>query len=201
MSPALLEEVLGTKAKVRILRVLCRDPARRYSGNALARKAGMSPNTVHRALDDLAAAGVVDILERPGSHDVQLSEEMALSDDLRALFDGEDAVGDRILEALRTGISETEPEGEVTVVLFGSLAEGTAGPTSDIDLLIVAPSYDRAADVALVARDAVRGIVPLPVRTVSFTPPDLRRDWDEPFVRSARDHGRLVTGPGLEAYT
>lgn len=202
----MLEEVLGTKAKIRILRVLSREPARRYSGNALAREIDMSPNTVHRALDDLAAAGVVDILERPGSHDVQLSERTPLSGPLHALFEEEDRLGERIVEALRDRLIEAPDAGEgsggpITVVLFGSLAEGTAGATSDVDLLIVAPSYERAADVALAARDAVRDILQLPVRTVSFTPADLRRDWDQPFVRSARKEGLLVTGPDLGAYT
>lgn len=196
MSPALLEDLLGTRAKVRILRELCLDPSRRYSGNALARAVEMSPNTVHRALDELADLGVIDVVKRPGSHDVRLAEDGALASELRRLFEREGEIAPRIVEALRDAVPE-----EVTVVVFGSVAEGTAGAGSDVDVLIVAPSYDRAAEVGLSAREAIRDVVPLPVRTVSFVPSDLRRDWDQPYVRSARKRGLVVTGPDLEAYT
>lgn len=192
---SLLEDALGTTSKVRILKVLSRTPDRSWTGHELAREIGMSPNTVHRALDDLASMGVVDILERPSVHEVSLAEESDLVRIVRELFRGEAELRRDLIDAIREAVPP-----DVAVVLFGSFARGEAGAGSDLDLCIVAPSYDRAAEAAIEARDAARRVVPLPVRTISFVPSDLRRDWDKRLLQAIREDGIPASVKTLEDF-
>lgn len=197
MPPALLDDVLGTTAKVRILRRLAETTtdarARALSGNALAREVKMSPNTVHRALKELADAGVVDLVEGPAVHRVRLAEGTALSESLKELFGREAALDREVLDALRAAVPD-----DVLAVLFGSFARGDATAGSDVDLLIVASSYERAAEVGLAVRDAVRGRVPNPVRSLAMTPEAVVEDWDTALVATIRREGVPLTDRRLE---
>jgi len=89
----------------------------------------------------------------------------------------------RIVEAVR-------PE---RVVLFGSRARGTAGPHSDVDLLVVAesdrPRYERAIPIYRAIAD-----IPVEADVIVFTPAEVR-DWsrvDQAFVTTALTEGRVL---------
>jgi predicted nucleotidyltransferase len=66
--------------------------------------------------------------------------------------------------------------------LFGSHARGTAGPRSDLDLLVVArtslPPLERIGRVLELLADA-----PLPVEAIVLTPEELRERRDLPFLQ------------------
>ena len=59
-----------------------------------------------------------------------------------------DAIEDKIQEMVRRIVEAVHPD---KIILFGSYARGEAGPDSDVDLLIIAPSdlpnYERTPPV------------------------------------------------------
>lgn len=195
MMALILDGALGSRAKVQILRALARAPRRSVSGNALAKEIGMSPNTVHRALKELVANQIVDVSQGPVAHGVMLKADNELTQVIIRLFKQEGDLRDATIAVLR----RTMPE-DVVAVLFGSLARGTAGEKSDIDLLVVAPDHDRAVDVSLQARDAVRNVLPWPVRPIHLTPSELRSHWKRPWLRSVREEGIILTRKRLEDF-
>lgn len=75
-------------------------------------------------------------------------------------------------------------------VLFGSFAQGTAGPRSDIDLLVVLPDDDRLDEATRRRGQLVAGLFP-PVDLVLTTPRELREARGEraAFLRSVLEHG------------
>ena len=79
------------------------------------------------------------------------------------------------------------------IVLFGSAARGTMGPSSDVDLLVIkAGGYDKlqvAGDIYL----ALRG-VGCPVDVVVVTPEDVERYRNTHclVIKPALDEGRVL---------
>ena len=84
--------------------------------------------------------------------------------------------------------------GATRVVLFGSVANGTDGPDSDIDLLVVLPIPGRRHDAAVAVMNELRKL-PTPIDIVVVDPAELERRASEPgIVRVALREGReLVT--------
>ncbi len=82
--------------------------------------------------------------------------------------------------------------GATQVIVYGSVARGEATIHSDIDLLVVAPStekaYLRMAHVLALIRDLSRG---LPVSPIVLTPEELqgRLARKDPFVQGILDEG------------
>ena len=127
-----LSDILSTKSKVAILRVLSETPVP-LNGREIARRSGLVPGHAHRVLADLVAAGLVLSRDQGRANTFEFADpESAITRHLRELFTAEIDRRREVLEALTS--SET---GALSVVLFGSEARGDARPGSDTDLLIV----------------------------------------------------------------
>ncbi|MGI8784051.1 MAG: nucleotidyltransferase domain-containing protein [Acidobacteriota bacterium] len=95
---------------------------------------------------------------------------------------------------VRTIVERFHPE---KIILFGSYADGTAGPDSDVDLLVVmkvaGSRRDKAAeiDLALAYRQA-------PLDLIVITPEQFERDRDSigTIVRPAVHEGRTLYDRG-----
>lgn len=79
------------------------------------------------------------------------------------------------------------------IILFGSHARGTAGPDSDVDLLVVMPEGTHRGDTMGYLYQTVRG-VGLPFDVMVATPQDLEKYGDRPGLvyRTALREGREV---------
>jgi len=66
------------------------------------------------------------------------------------------------------------------IILFGSMAEGTATDKSDIDLLLVketnSPPYERAAGIRRLLKDLL-----LPMDILVYTPDEIEKDRKRKF--------------------
>jgi uncharacterized protein len=94
------------------------------------------------------------------------------------------AFTDRLVEAFA-------PE---QVILFGSMAQGTAGLESDADVLVVMPFEGRALEKILEIREVCQPDFPLDM--LLWRPEDISRRyrWGDPFIRAALDHGVVLHG-------
>ncbi|MGD2108554.1 MAG: nucleotidyltransferase domain-containing protein [Phycisphaerae bacterium] len=84
---------------------------------------------------------------------------------------------------------EFDPE---KIILFGSYADGTPGPDSDVDLLVIMPFGGTGFDKSLEVLERVdpRFAIDLIVRC----PEDTERRYREfdPLIREALDRGRIL---------
>lgn len=192
---AWLESVLGTTSKVRILRVLCSRPDRWLTESEIARAIGMSPNTVNLALPDLVRGGAVEMRSLGRFHEVRLRTGSPQMGAVRRLFESERLLLDRLRAAVAPHVGP-----RYACILFGSAARGDMGASSDIDLLIVAPTRDRAAELDVDITAALRAVHPGPYRAIHLTPAEVRERWDSSLMKAVRHDGILLGGKPLEAF-
>lgn len=95
-----LNEILGTRANVRLLRVLAlhRGP---FAAGELAKRAMLTRTSVYPALRLLEGAGIVEFIGVGPQKLVQLRERHPLSQPIRDVFGAEVGRFDNLLEALR----------------------------------------------------------------------------------------------------
>lgn len=99
-------------------------------------------------------------------------------------------VKDKIEEMIRRIAERFQPE---RIILFGSHARGTAGPDSDVDLLVVMEvsggKRQQAVEIDLALAD-----VGLPKDVIVATPEDVARDRDlvGTIIRPALLEGKVV---------
>lgn len=145
-----LDALLGTTAKVRLLRALLPLDSP-VTGREAQRLAGVRSTVgTTNALDELTALGILVRGGSPTTHQYRINCEHDLEPALHALFRAEGermGVLRRVLEEVLTRAGGRDAVR--SVVLFGSQARRDARPDSDLDVLFVP---GRQEDVAVVER-------------------------------------------------
>jgi predicted nucleotidyltransferase len=143
-----LDSILGTPVKVRLLRALSARGGP-VSGREAARLAGVaSRSAAVEALDALSQLGILQRRELSGTHLYEVNRRHDLAPALATLFRAEWERFGALGEAVRDALERAGALGGVlSAVIFGSTARGDARPGSDLDLLLVATT-DRSAAAA-----------------------------------------------------
>ena len=131
----LLDDLLGQRAKVRVLRVLMGEKDA-LVGRDIARRSGLSPLAAHMALHALEKRGVLTKKCVGSGHLYSVNRRrFVVSQMLEVLFAREKeflgAMGDWV--ARKVGSKPL-----VSLAIYGSVARGQSSPDSDLDVLILA---------------------------------------------------------------
>jgi len=191
-----LDDVLSSRAKVALLRVLC-VAAGPLSGREVARRARVEPGHASRLLRELVASGVLlsRDLGRVRSYELAAADA-PLTRQLRRLFAAEAERLRRVLQRLAADTPDL-----LSVVLFGSEARGEAAPGSDTDLLIVVGKRTRALENRV--RDTCLRLAEEQQLALSWHLADLAelRRWERngnPLWQSVLAEGVVLRGESLE---
>ncbi|PSQ17216.1 DNA polymerase subunit beta [Halobacteriales archaeon QS_8_69_26] len=118
-----------------VLHVLVDNPDRAFANRELRRVTGRGLSGVNAAVDSLEALGVIDVDRSGRANAVRIDPEMLVKPDDPVTAIPQSEYHTPVREIL-TRLEERIP-GEIGVILFGSVARGTADRTSDIDLFVV----------------------------------------------------------------
>jgi predicted nucleotidyltransferase/DNA-binding transcriptional ArsR family regulator len=198
--PLVIEELFGSPGRVAILRVLVNAPGP-LTGRQVAELAGLTQAGAARALDRLAALGVVARrrVGRAVTHALEPDSALVASIVLPAL-QGEAALDSAMREDIVAALGPLA----LSVVLFGSVARGQAEPTSDVDVLQVVPDEASVVPADDVVADWQTGFArrfAKPVSVLIKTPEQLASARSTALVRSILRDGELLTGMPLERFT
>src|SRR5947209_204620 len=166
-TPQLLEHVLGAKSKVAALRVLFNSKIG-FSGNSIAKRAGMGLLAIQHALADLEGLGLVRVERGSVEHRYRLNfKHYLVGHGLRALFEAERGMAKALAHDLRPLL-----KGQVlSAGLFGSFARGRAKPWSDIDLLVIVETLKERERVGALLSDKLQSLAErygLPLQPVIY---------------------------------
>jgi predicted nucleotidyltransferase len=193
-----LNEILGSRSKVRLLRAL--GPLDRpVSGREAARLAGLSHRAI-TALDELAALGVVIRREAAGQHLYTFNREHVLANAIQHVFAEEERRSSLILERIRSVAAEA---GALYAGVFGSAARREDRPGSDLDLFMVVEheeAEERARDAMALAFEEMREHYGVRLSPVVVALIEVRRQAREesPLVQDVLRDARRVHGRRLE---
>lgn len=187
-----VESLFGSRARVRILRALATDVRRTWTERELAAQVGMSPNTVNLALRQLRDTGILDFRRVGRTHALRLKEN-ELTASIQEVFAMESRSRERMVEEMRNAVPA-----DVICYLFGSTAKGTAGTESDVDLLVVADTEDRALEAASEIVGAAWKVMPAEVSVVGLDARQARSKKHLGLVREVARTGVALSKKKLE---
>ncbi len=200
----LLDALLGTTTKVRVLRTLLGLTAP-VSGSEAQRLAGVrSADSMWRALDELSDLGILTREQTRGSHLFRINREHDLFTPLAALFEAEAGRVGRLREWLHTTLAEAGVRDATrSVILYGSNVRGEARTRSDVDLLVVMGdegSVPAARDALIAATPALEnrtGLCISPYVLPRARVEDRYSDGD-PLMLTIAEEGRTLLGVPLQ---
>lgn len=173
-----LDTLLGTSARVRLLRVLL-GHAELLTPAQLAQRARISQPAVAHALVPLVESGLVERL--PGGRSGLYRSDRAhpFAAPLVTLFDAERARRDAVVRAAEVWAVRARPKPRA-LWLFGSVARASEKLASDLDLAVVAGTKVERERVAGRLHDAIAPVAARHAVTVNVMPYDLAEIRDLP---------------------
>lgn len=165
----MLAELLGSKARARVIAALLVAPERRMHLRALVRAAGGSIASVQREVERLENMGLVtSAIDESGKRQVTLVADHPFAAPLEGMLAADPLAQyearSRQMPHLRPEISAVlggwvdaivrrfDP---IEIVLFGSQAHGTADAASDVDLLVVLPEVRDEVEASVALMEAL----------------------------------------------
>jgi predicted nucleotidyltransferase/DNA-binding HxlR family transcriptional regulator len=134
LPPDSIGAVLFGVTRRAVLSVLFADPDRAVYLRELARMTGTSPGAMQREVRTLAAAGLIERAVRGNQVHYRANRVCPVFEPLHTIVQRTMGIAD----AVRAGLVPLA--GEIAAAyLFGSMAAGTAGPGSDVDVLVIGP--------------------------------------------------------------
>ena len=130
----MLEKILGSKSKIRILRSILKSPKRSYSMEDIVKDTGMSFGTVHPAMQNLVNSRIIVTQKIGRSIAYKINRTHILFQDIKALFKSETSV---FKEKAIEFVKSMEKKGLENIILFGSVAREEVIEAGDIDLLFI----------------------------------------------------------------
>ena len=131
-----LDDVFRTATRVKVLRLLSRNPEMIFTGREIARNIKVASSNVSLSLDGLEKIGVVRSMAKGRSFLYRLNARHILYERLlRVLFEKE---ADN-LKFVLDGLPLNWPRDIRSLICYGSVARGEEQISSDVDLCFVAP--------------------------------------------------------------
>ncbi|MDP3896930.1 MAG: nucleotidyltransferase domain-containing protein, partial [Mesorhizobium sp.] len=145
--------ILGADANVRLLRELALHGGL-LSSPMLATRSGLARASVWSALGTLEAIGIVRSEGTGKARLYRINDRHPLAASLHALFEDEARRYSSIRAAVADAVAKVRPDA-IAVWIYGSVARGEDGPTSDLDIAVILSS-EALRDTLDDIRDALR---------------------------------------------
>jgi predicted nucleotidyltransferase len=190
-----LEKLLGSKAKVKILRALRRHRGKEFTVRELADYINISHTGVNKALIDLYDMNAITLKSVGKSHTVILNEESYTTDLLEYLFKFEEETP-VALQSLINNYLCSQPNIS-SAAIFGSVARGEEEPRSDIDLLILSNNRENTEVAVSELQVEVSRKFGNPLTTYIITREELK-GRKSPLMKEIQEQHIMICGETLE---
>ena len=111
----ILQEILGSKARVAVLRNVIKSPG--IAARSIETRSGMSWGAIRPSVDQLIRLGVIEQDREVWSNHLQLNDDHLLAKQIRQLFDEEKRLITTLTQHLRKEIKNFDQKGLVSIIL------------------------------------------------------------------------------------
>jgi predicted nucleotidyltransferase len=137
-----LEQALGNKITISILRVLVDHKGKIFTIRRLAEDAGASHPEVSATVDELEKFGIVQIQPVGRAHQVSLNEKSyVLKEVIEPILKAEKKTLDKVILVLKNYLDTKKI---ISTAIFGSVSKGEEKEDSDIDVLVISNDFEHA---------------------------------------------------------
>ncbi|MEM2874632.1 MAG: nucleotidyltransferase domain-containing protein [Candidatus Hadarchaeales archaeon] len=190
-----LEDLLGTKSDIKILRTLCEYPTKEFNESELARVSRVGQKTVNRMMPKYVGYGIVNVRTIGRANVYSLNSEHYIVKQLMQLFKAESVARLELERRLREAFKDDEDI--ISLVVFGSLARGEEKPTSDIDVFVVAEDKEGVKNRLQAVEEITMKEFGNVISEYILTPEEFRRKRKAQAIKEILAHGVLIVGKPL----
>lgn len=192
----MIEEVLDSKAKIKIMKVFCQFPERKFQMIEVAKHSKLSNSRTSECLRDLARVGILESRKIGKGYEYKLSTSNYYSKMLLKFFKEEEKLLENIVKDYIKGIKPLK--GVKSVVLFGSALTGLK-IGSDVDFLVVGKGSVEREKISSIETELINKYG-FHISTTFMTEDELREKAKkgEEFVINVIANGKVVYGKNLE---
>jgi len=150
--------LLASGYKQEVLEELLEKPDYLFTVNEMVEEVSGSYNSVNNFLRELEEFGIVSFQKKGRAYLVQYNQESRYHEVIKTLLWADNTPLEEAAEKWAEEFYEdSKLEGEIrAIILFGSVARGTAGPNSDIDVLILTEQESDVEKIKEKARNEAR---------------------------------------------
>ena len=190
-----LEQVLGTKGSISVLRTLAAHEGRVYTIRRLAEDAGISHTEASATIEDLEKLGIVQIQPVGKAHQISLNKKSyVLNKIIEPIFKVEQNSFQKVISILKKNLTYKKI---ISAVIFGSVVRGEEKEDSDIDLLIISNDYDQAIEIISKIIEEISLMFHTKVSHIILSEKQLRSKRNSSLINSIIKNHILITGKEL----
>jgi len=180
-----MESLIGSKSRVKVLTLFLLNPGKRFYVREVERLTGENINSIRRELRNLEAIGLLKS-ERAGNlRYYSVNQDFNIYPELRDIFLKTEGAA----EILGQGIS---PLGDIkSAFIYGSYARGEAGPSSDIDIMVIGTVDE---DALIMAIREIEKRLKREINYVLLTPEEFhsRKKKKDPFITNVLKEEKIM---------
>ena len=191
----IVEMLLGSKVKVKVLRTLERYREKEFTIRELAKFLGVSHTGIKKVVDELEKTNVLRVRTVGRSYAFRLNVNSYAANIVGRTFEMESEalseLGDVIREKLKSRFV-------TSAALYGSVVEGKETSRSDIDLLIITNQREKVEEIVAELQNDVSERFGNSISPYYVSEEDLRKKRKEPPIKQALQNHMLICGKPLE---
>ena len=191
-----LEDVLGNKASISLLRTMINYQGKIFTIRGLAEEAKVTPNETALTIHDLERFGVVKIQPVGRAYQLELNKKSyILGKIIEPMIESEKNTMSEMLELLKKYLDTTKI---FSAAIFGSVVKGQEKKDSDIDLLVVSNDHGHAIKQISEVEDQIFTIFHGSISPVIFTKKEFKAKQKGSLIRSIINNHILICGLNIE---
>lgn len=190
-----LDEILGRRSDIRILRTLLDHPEKEFTENELADVCEVSQKTVNRAMPKYVDYGLVDVRTVGRANVYSVNSGHYIVKQLNTLFNKEERAREELEKVLKNTFQNDDAI--LSLSIFGSVARGQEEPTSDIDVFILTRDKESTRQKIEKISEKVMERFGNALSEYILTPEELREKRDSQVIKRITSEGILIIGEHL----
>lgn len=190
-----LEEVLGNKIGITLLRTMINYQGKIFTIRGLAEAAKVTPNEAALTIHDLERLGIVKIQPVGRAYQLDLNKKSYILDKIiEPIIKFEKNTFTELLVLLKKHLDTKKI---ISAAIFGSVVKGQEKIDSDIDLLVISNDHDHAITQISQASEQTFLAFHGSLSPIIFTEKEFKAKQKEFLIRSIVDNHVLICGKNI----